>query len=143
MGAETALQRAVRHLAARDLSLQSLVERLVSDGYSQSEAADAVEALHARGLLDDGTLARHRAELLADRGLGDEVIAARLLAQGIGRELVDEAVLGLPPERERACAVVSTGRRSPRQAAALLSRRGFSEDSIEVALASACEGELG
>jgi SOS response regulatory protein OraA/RecX len=84
------------------------------------------------GAVDDGRLARGRAELLARRGAGDLLIRHDLESRGIGAEPVAAALAALDPEPVRAERIVATRGRGPRTAR-YLARKGFSEDSIEAA----------
>jgi SOS response regulatory protein OraA/RecX len=127
---EAALGRAVRALARRDHSTESLRAKLERSGISAQAQEDAVETLARAGYLNDERLARDRAAHLAGRGYGDERIRADLEAQGIAAEAVDEALAALEPERERALREAA-GLGGRLRAARTLQRRGFSEDSLE------------
>jgi regulatory protein len=128
-----ALRVATRALRTRDLSTQRLQDRLARAEVPPAAAAESVAALARAGLLDDARLARTRAAGLAERGYGDAAIRHRLAAEGLGSELVEEAVTALPGEAERAARLVErrgTGVRTARY----LAGRGFAEDVVEAAL---------
>lgn len=128
-----ALDRAVRALARRDHSTESLRAKLERAGASEQAQEDAVETLARAGYLDDARFARDRAAHLAARGYGDEWIRADLEAQGVPPEAVESALAALAPERERAIDEASKLGKGL-HAARTLQRRGFSEDSLESVL---------
>jgi regulatory protein len=131
---DAALGRAVRALARRDHSTESLRAKLERSGISARAQEETVETLARAGYLDDGRFARDRAAHLAGRGYGDAWIRSDLEAQGVAGEAMDAALAGLEPERERA---LREARKLPGavRAARTLGRRGFSEDSVEGVLA--------
>lgn len=134
-----ALARAAQALSRRDLSRRRLTERLRARGVAESAAEDAVTALARAGVVDDGRLARSRAQALAERGWGDAAIEARLRNEAVPAEHVCAALAELTPETERAgrlAAPVSDRRR----AWALLARRGFSLETIEEVVDGLDEG---
>jgi regulatory protein len=131
---EVAIDRAVRALARRDHSAAEIGAKLARAGVSEAARADAVETLEGVGYLDDDRFARDRAARLAERGYGDEWIRADLEARGIAREAAAAALDTLEPESERAARTVSKGGDAVRLAR-LLARRGFSDDTIDGALA--------
>lgn len=128
-----ALEAATRSLARRDLSARRLRERLDARGIRAPSAEAAVASLESAGIVDDARLARSRAAVLADRGWGDDAVAARLEQEGIGPEPARAALAELLPEPERAAALAA-GASDRRAAWRLLARRGFSPDSIEHAV---------
>jgi SOS response regulatory protein OraA/RecX len=135
-----ALEAGVRALSRRDRSEHSLRAALERQGVARAERDEVVATLRCHGALDDARFARSRAELLADRGLGDAAIASRLEQDGVGAEDVAETLAALEPERDRASRLA--GRRGRTQKTARwLSTRGFDPDSIEAALAAVAETE--
>lgn len=131
---EEALAVATRALARREHSRRSLGDRLRRAGVSESEAGKVLEELERVGLLDDGRFARERARVLAERGKGDAAIRFDLERSGLDATVVDEALAGLDPERERAERLV--GRRGATPATArLLAGRGFDEDVVAALVA--------
>ena len=121
--------RALRH---RDRSRSQIDERLARAGVEDDRRADALEALERIGYVDDARFARQRAASLADRGYGDEGIAALLAADGVAPEVAGEAVRALPPETERAAEIIASLGASPKTAARL-ARKGFGEQAVEAA----------
>ena len=125
-----ALDRAVRALARRDHSAESLRAKLDRAGISERAQADAVETLARVGYLDDARFARDRATQLASRGYGDLWIRADLEAHGVEREAAEPALDALEPEAERAvreAEKLGGGVKAVRS----LGRRGFSDESLE------------
>ena len=130
------LRRALRDAEARTDALRALDRRPLSERRLRARlrrrrtppAAEAatVESLARVGLVDDERLAHGRAEALVARGWGNVGVAARLEEEGIAAELAAAAVRALPPESERAAALVSGLPKG--KAWALLARRGFDLD---------------
>jgi regulatory protein len=132
--------RALRH---RDRSWRQLDERLERAGVEEERRADALETLERVGYVDDARFAAGRAAALAERGYGDEGIRHLLEADGVGSEAADQAVAALDPERERARILVERLGASARTAARL-QRKGFAEESVELAAGGAfADGEPG
>ena len=127
---EQARERAVRFLARRDHSTESLRNKLERAGVSEQARDEAVDWLARAGYLDDARFARDRAASLAARGYGDEWIHADLDRQGVAKEAADAALASMEPEAKRAL------REAERlggglQTARTLLRRGFREESLE------------
>jgi SOS response regulatory protein OraA/RecX len=131
-----ALAAATAALARRDRSVVGLAEYLARRGVGRKERAEAVERLGEVGYLDDARFATNRARSLADRGYGDDAVRFELEREGVGADELDTALAGLPPERERAVAVLR-GARTPLLGIRRLAAKGFSADAIESALAEA------
>ena len=127
-----ALRRAARAIAHRDLSERELAERLARRNVPAQVRKEAVERLVRAGAVDDGRLARGRADLLARRGAGDHLIRHDLEGRGIASELVEEALASLQAEHVRAQRIVAERGRGPRTAR-YLAQKGFSEEAIESA----------
>jgi SOS response regulatory protein OraA/RecX len=128
-----ALALAVRALRRRDLSRQALEQRLGRAGLTSEECNAALATLEHAGLVDDFRFAIARAEALAERGYGDEAIRWKLEREGVDPELASRSIESLPPEDQRAAAVVERRGRG-RATAAYLARRGFAEEAVERAL---------
>jgi len=124
-----ALGRATRALAARDRSRRELEARLERAGVPAATRDEALATLERAGLVDDARMAHLRAEALVRRGYGDAAIRAALDREGIGPELVEEALAALEPEPQRARRLLEregAGRRELRRLAA----RGFDPDTL-------------
>ena len=125
-----AVETALRALRFRDRSTAELDVRLEQRGIGAAERTEALETLERIGYVDDERFARSRAEGLAERGSGDALIRHDLERRGIEAEVVEVALAGLQPERERAARIVE--RRGPGlKTARYLAARGFDEDAIE------------
>jgi SOS response regulatory protein OraA/RecX len=125
-----ALDAAGRALSRRDRSATGLAAQLERRGIPPAARASAVETMERLGYVDDSRFAAARAGSLAERGYGDEAIRFDLERQGLGQELITEAMDALEPELERAGAIVA---RSGVSAAALrrLAAKGFSAETVE------------
>lgn len=103
--------------------------------------AEALETLERVGYVDDGRYARARAASLAERGYGDQGIRHLLEQDGIESDEAAAALAALPPERERAAALVARLGPGPKTAARL-GRKGFGDDAIEASSLAARPTEL-
>jgi regulatory protein len=142
-----ALDAGMRLLARRAHSRAELRQKLARRGYEPDEVAAAMVRLDELGYLNDGAYARAMVALRS--GLrGRRLIAAELAQRGVGRETVQEALVGLEPAGELAAARRLAGRmlaveRSPLDRKALarigsrLMRRGFSREVAAAACAQA------
>src|SRR5205823_5013727 len=119
-----ALARAARALRPRDRSRRSLDDRLAHAGVPAATREEALGTLERVGLVDDARMAAQRAEGLAARGYGDAAIRHDLEREGLAGGLVEEALTGLAPERERARALVER-RGAVARTARWLAGRGF------------------
>jgi regulatory protein len=126
----SALEVATAALAQRDRSAASLVAYLERRGAAPEDASHAVERLAAAGYVDDARFALRRAEVLAERGQGDEAIRFVLAKDGVGADEIDAALAAL----QRAMTPLAGARR--------LAGKGFSADAIESALAALPHGEV-
>jgi len=129
-----AVETALRALRFRDRSTAELEARLERHGVGEAERERALETLERVGYVDDGRFACTRAEHLAGRGSGDELIRHDLEARGVAAEYVAVALAALEPERLRAERIVARRGRSA-QTARYLASRGFGEDAVEAAVA--------
>jgi len=130
---EEALSVATRALRDRDLSARRLAERLERAAVAPDTVEASLATLSRAGLLDDGRLARSRAQGLADRGYGDAAIRHDLERQGVDPELVQAALEYLETEPERARRLVEVRGPGPKTAR-YLARRGFTDEALEAAL---------
>jgi SOS response regulatory protein OraA/RecX len=133
-----ALSRAARALRPRDRSRRALEDRLTQAGVPARARHEALETLERVGLVDDARVAATRARSLADRGFGDAAIRYDLEHEGVAAELVEHALAGLEPERERARALVDRRGAEPRTARWLVSK-GFDASTVEEALGGFAE----
>ena len=128
-----ALARAARALRPRDRSRRTLEDRLAKAGVPALAREEALETLERVGLVDDARVAAMRAQSLAARGFGDAAIRYDLEQVGVAGELVEQALAGLEPERERARALVEQKGTGPKTARWLVSK-GFDASSLDDAL---------
>jgi SOS response regulatory protein OraA/RecX len=128
-----ALARAARALGPRERSRLALDERLARAGVPARTRGEVLETLERAGLVDDARTAVRRAEALAERGFGDAAIRYDLEQEGIAAELVEQALAGLEPERERAGALVER-RGADARTGRWLAARGFDAATVEDAL---------
>lgn len=136
-----ALESALRALRHRDRSVADLDRRLAERGFGPDERADALETLQRTGLLDDERFARSRAESLASRGAGDELIRHDLVGAGVDSALAEHAIDSLEPEVARARRIVERRGTSPKTAR-YLHGRGYSHDIVSAVVATGEAGEL-
>jgi SOS response regulatory protein OraA/RecX len=134
-----ALARAARALRPRDRSRSALDDRLARAGVPAATREEALETLERVGLVDDAQMAARRAEALAGRGYGDAAIRYDLEQEGLAAELVEEALAGLEPERERARSLVER-RGAEARTGRWLAARGFEAATVEDALAGFADG---
>jgi SOS response regulatory protein OraA/RecX len=127
---QQALRAAVRALERHDLATADLDATLRRRGVRDMEREHVIAALQRSGVVDERRFALGRSSSLAERGVGDEAIAADLLGRDVDRELVDEVLDTLAPERERAERIVARRGLTP-ATLRLLARRGFGESSLE------------
>ena len=126
------LSAAASALRRRDLSAQSLAERLERTGGPPAVRRHTVETLGRIGVVDDVRLARTRASALADRGYGDAAIDADLERQRVAAGVRADAIEALEPELERLARIVERRGAGPRTARYAV-RRGFGEEAVAAA----------
>jgi regulatory protein len=134
-GGPAPIDLAIRALRFRDRSTAELDARLARKGVGETERKQALETLERIGYVDDERFARTRAEQLAARGSGDELIRHDLESRGIGAEEIEAALSEVEPERARAARIAAERGRSLKTARYLASR-GFGADSLEGVVAS-------
>jgi regulatory protein len=128
-----ALEAGIKALSRRDLSRAELVARLQRSGIDPEDAELACMQLTHAGYQSDGRAANERARVLASRLQGDRAIRADLRRRGLSEVVIDSALEGIAPELERA-ETLARRAREPAQLARALSRKGYTEDTIEGAL---------
>ena len=100
-----ALTKATRMLARRPLPRALLEERLEKKGVAPAALEEAVAVLEQAQYLNDHSYALGRAAALAERGYGDVAIRHVLEQERVSSELIEEALVSLNPEIERARAI--------------------------------------
>ncbi len=127
-----ALAVAGRALRRQDLSERGIAARLARASVAPAAVEESLAVLSRAGLVDDARFARTHVASLADRGYGDAAISYDLERQGVGPELIREALEGLELESERAGRLAE--RRGPGAATArYLAAKGFGEEALEAA----------
>lgn len=138
-------QTALRYLARRDRTEAQMRGYLVRLGASSTHVRRVIERFLEQGYLNDERYAlRWASDRLARRPMGRARLEAELAGQGLDRDttaLALERVYGGRSEREVALALLRQRREARSQAnrlrqASLLSRYGFSEETIEAVLGS-------
>lgn len=88
--------RAVRIVAAANVSQRELQRRLIQKGQKPEDAAEAAQWLEALGALDDEKTARLLVQRGAAKGYGRARIQQELQQKGIPRGLWEQALADLP-----------------------------------------------
>jgi regulatory protein len=88
----TALDKALRLLAARARTSQELLRALERSGYPENDRNSALARLRELGYMDDREVVRERARSRALLGEAPRLTAQRLEAQGVSASLASEAV---------------------------------------------------
>lgn len=95
-GQASAKSRAVRIVAAANVSEKQLQRRLVQKGEQQIDAQQAVAWLKELHLLDDGETARQLVASAVQKGYGKSRIKSILYEKGIPQELWEDVLSQLP-----------------------------------------------
>ena len=88
--------RAVRIVAAANVSQRELQRRLIQKGQKPEDAAEAAQWLEALGALDDKKTARLLVQRGAAKGYGRARIRQELQQKGIPKDLWEQALAELP-----------------------------------------------
>jgi regulatory protein len=142
VGADAAVEAALRLLRHRDRSAAHVDHELTARGFGVGEREEALATLQRTGLVDDTRFAEQRVASLAARGAGDALIRHDLEAAGVARGVVEDALAGLEHEHERARRIVERRGASPKTAR-YLAGKGFSNDAIHTVIARAGDEPLG
>ena len=137
-----ALDQALRALRHRDRSTIEIDRYLKSRGITDDERQTALETLVRTDLVDDRRYAERRAQSLVDRGAGNALIRHELARAGLAPDVVDDALVSLRPERERAAEIVARRGAGPK-IARYLAGKGFSYDVVESVIAPSRGEALG
>jgi len=142
VGADAAVEAALRLLRHRDRSAAQIDQELEARDVGADARRDALETLRRTGLVDDNRFAERRAVVLADRGAGDAFIRHDLEAAGLAPDVIEDALAGLEGEHERARRIVE-GRGVTPKTARYLAGKGFPTDVVHAAIARAGDEPLG
>ena len=99
-GATSAKMRAVRIVAATNVSVADLQQRLVQKGESESDAAQAVAWMEEMQLVDDAETARQIVSRCAARGYGLQRAKQALYQKRIPKYLWEDALVDYPDQIE-------------------------------------------
>ena len=140
---EAAYNTILRALEVRSYAQRDLARRLLRKGHSRPAVEAALERASELGILDDAAFARNYVETRAARGRGPSRLTRDLLALGVQRTLIDEAIRSQWPEgcdrtglplalaQKRAAQLASLPRQTKRRrVVAYLARRGFTGRDI-------------
>ncbi len=139
-GAMSAKMRAVRIVAASNVSRRDLEQRLVQKGESPQQAKQAVAWMEELNLVDDGETARQIVSRCAAKGYGLARAKQALYEKKIPKEFWEEALADYPDQRESILSFLrsrlkgETGEKEVRRATDALLRRGHSYGEIRKAL---------
>ncbi len=123
-------------------SYRGLLRKLVQKGFSRAVAEDAVELVRKKGFVDEESIARRRAELLAGKLWGRAKILSKLREEGFDAEAMSAALeyLGEVDFAENCAALIRkkygdmpNDRREREKLYASLSRMGYSSSDIKKA----------
>lgn len=139
-GAASAKMRAVRIVAASNVSKRDLQQRLVQKGETPQQAQEAVAWMEQLDLVDDRETARQIVSRCAAKGYGLARAKQALYEKKIPKEFWEEALEDYPDQMEAIVAFLrarlkgETDDRQVRRATDALLRRGHSYGEIRKAL---------
>ncbi len=139
-GAMSAKMRAVRIVAASNVSKQDLQQRLIQKGESPKQAREAVAWMTELHLVDDGETARQVVSSCIHKGYGLARAKQALYEKKIPKELWDEALEDYPDQLESIVTFLRTklqdsrDQKDVKRATDALLRRGHSYATIRKAL---------
>lgn len=139
-GAASAKMRAVRIVAASNVSKRDLEQRLVQKGESPQQAQQAVAWMEELHLVDDSETARQIVSRCAAKGYGLARAKQALYEKKIPKEFWEQALENYPDQMEAILAFLRTRLkgcqedREVRRATDALLRRGHSYSEIRKAL---------
>lgn len=140
-GQASAKTRAVRMVAASNVSEKQLQKRLEQKGEQKQDAQQAVAWLKELHLLDDGETARQLVASALNKGYGKSRIQSILYEKGIPKELWQDALSQLPQMDEaidrflaRRWQGSSPDEKEVKRAVDALIRRGHSWQDIQAGL---------
>jgi regulatory protein len=100
---EASFDAAVRHLARAPRTAHELSRYLAARGVAPATAEATLDAVRARGWLDDAAVAQRRAEdLLLRRGFGRLRVAHELTLRGLTDSVIDAAIAAALAETSEA-----------------------------------------
>jgi len=139
-GRMSAKMRAVRILAASNVSRADLKQRLISKGEKPDAAVQAVAWMEAHSLVDDEKTARHIVSQCIDKGYGKARAKQALYEKRIPKEYWDAVLADYPDQVDKIVAFLQAKLTDTKDEKALrkvtdaLLRRGHSYSSIRSAM---------
>ena len=139
-GQMSAKMRAVRIVAASNISKSDLEQRLVRKGETKAQAKEAVQWMSDLNLLDDSRTARQLVESCIRKGYGLARAKQALYEKQIPKDLWEEALADYPDQTEKILQFLhsrlgsSWEERDLKRAVDALLRRGHSYSEIRRAL---------
>lgn len=139
-GAMSAKMRAVRIVAASNVSCRDLEDRLVQKGEDPAQAKAAVQWMEDLSLVDDAQTARQVVSRCAARGYGINRARQALYEKKIPKAYWDDALANYPDQSEHILAFLrqhigaDTDSRELKRAIDALMRRGHNYSEIRKAL---------
>jgi regulatory protein len=139
-GAMSAKMRAVRIVAASNVSKKDLKQRLIQKGENPSDAADAVAWMEEMHLVDDAETARQIVSRCAAHGYGVQRAKQALYEKKIPKEYWEDALSDYPDQTQaimsflRSRLADRSDQREIKRATDALLRRGHSYGDVRRAL---------
>lgn len=140
-GKMSAKMRAVRIVAASNVSRSDLEQRLIRKGETPDQAREAVEWMEDLNLVDDGRTARQIVERCAAKGYGRSRAKQMLYEKRIPRELWDRVLEDYPDQTDKIVSFLRSRLRDDwdegdiKKAVDALMRRGHNYSQIKEGLA--------
>ena len=140
-GQMSAKMRAVRIVAASNVSKRDLEQRLIQKGETPRQAREAVQWMSDLDLVDDRRTAQQLVQSCARKGYGVARAKQMLYEKRIPKELWDEALADYPDQTDEICAFLrsrlgaSWEQKDLKRAIDALLRKGHSYSQIRSALA--------
>jgi regulatory protein len=128
------LEHALQALEHRERSTAQVDRYLAERGVERAVRDEILETLARTSLIDDRRFAESRAVSLAERGAGDTRIRYELARAGIEGGIADDVLAAIPPELDRAQAII-VRRGMSAKTARYLAGKGFAEDTIHAVVA--------
>lgn len=139
---------ALRQLTVRARTRDELRRALTARHVPQQAAQEVIDRFEGVGLINDEAFARDWVSAQSRRFRGRRTLARELIAKGIERDLVDQAVSSISAEQEYQTAFALARRRLSslagldrpiqyRRLAGLLARRGFSASVVSAVVRDA------
>lgn len=139
-GKMSAKMRAVRIVAASNVSQEDLRQRLINKGEDPADASQAVDWMADMSLLDDRKTAQYVVERCVEKGYGKARAKQALYEKRIPKDLWDEVLEDYPDQTEKIVVFLRSKLQDPNDEKAVrkvtdaLIRRGHSYSQIRNAM---------